>query len=437
MNYELYIKKMWWMKVLLALITYHLSFITSTAQVRGVETQVLITPDHKDWNYKVGEPCCFKVMVMSEQCAQEAVTIDYEAGPLGYPDRRGEGLTLNDGTWVYTDTLDRPGFLRLKVTAHVGEKTYKGLCTVGYAPERISPVETMPADFQSYWEGEVASLRKIPFDVSCSLLPDRCTDKVNVYEVGINNVGGSRIYGILCRPKAPGRYPALLNVPGAGVRPYGGDIYTASLGVITLSIGIHGIPVTMEKSVYDDLSRVISRYPTFCIDNRETYYYHRVVLGAVRSADYLASLPDFNGVMGVTGASQGGFLSLATAALNEHVSFLAVVHPACGDMAANLNGMPAGWPMPFEKTTATAEKRRTVQYHDAVNFARLVHQPLWATWGYNDETVPPSTMYAIYNSVTSEKQLQPYYATGHFWYEEQVEAWNAWVRGRLGVMSDK
>ena len=46
-------------------------------------------------------------------------------------------------------------------------------------------------------------------------------------------------------------------------------------------------------------------------------------------------------------------------------------------------------------------------------------------------------MYAIYNSVTSEKQLQPYYATGHFWYEEQVEAWNAWVRGRLGVMSDK
>ena len=32
MNYEFCIKKMWWVKVLLLLITYHLSFITSTAQ---------------------------------------------------------------------------------------------------------------------------------------------------------------------------------------------------------------------------------------------------------------------------------------------------------------------------------------------------------------------------------------------------------------------
>lgn len=403
------------------------------AQVRGVETQVIITPDHEDWNYKIGELCRFKVVVLREQSPLRNVSIDYEAGPLRYPNDHQEGMTLTDGTWDYSASMNHPGFLRIKVIAHVGEKTYKGLCTVAYEPEKIVPIETMPMDFKSYWEGEVASARKIPFDVSYTLLPDRCTDKVDVYQVGINNVGGSRIYGILCRPKKPGSYPVLLNVPGAGVRPYSGDIYTASLGVITLSIGIHGIPVTMEQSVYDDLSSVISRYPLFSIDDREAYYYHRVILGAVRCADYLASLPDFNGVMGVTGASQGGFLSIATAALNSHISFLAVVHPACGDMAANLSGQPAGWPMPFEKTSATPEKRRTIQYHDAVNFAQMIHQPLWATWGYNDETVPPSSMYAIYNSVQSSKQLQLYYATGHYWYEEQVEAWNKWVWKQLGI----
>ena len=420
-------------RLLFTFLIFHLSFSGVAAQVRGVETQVLVTPDHDDWNYRIGEPCHFKVTVMREQCQLRNVTIDYEAGPLCFPDVHKEGLTLPDGTWTYTASLDHPGFVRLKVTAHVGEKTYKGLCTVAYAPEQITPTETMPSDFQSYWEKEVSSLRQIPFDVSCTLLPDRCTDKVDVYEVGINNVGNSRMYGILCRPRQPGSYPALLNVPGAGVRPYGGDVYTASLGVITLSIGIHGIPVTMEKSVYDDLPRVISRYPLFCIDDREGYYYHRVILGAVRCADYLATLPEFNGIMGVTGASQGGFLSIATAALNQHVTFLAVVHPACGDMAANLSGKPAGWPTPFLPSPSTPEKRRTIQYHDAVNFARLVHQPLWATWGYNDETVPATTMYAIYNSVTSQKQLKPYYATGHYWYEEQVEAWNSWVRKQLGV----
>ena len=167
------------------------------AQVRGVETQVLVTPDHEDWNYRIGEPCHFKVVVMREQCQLRNVTIDYEAGPLGYPDVHQEGVTLPDGTWTYTASLDQPGFVRLKVTAHVGEKTYKGLCTVAYAPERIVPTETMPSDFQSYWEKEVSSVRRIPFDVSCTLLPDRCTDKVDVYEVGINNVGNSRMYGIL------------------------------------------------------------------------------------------------------------------------------------------------------------------------------------------------------------------------------------------------
>lgn len=424
-------------RLVFAFLHFYIFSFCALAQVKGVETQVLITPDHQDWNYKVGEPCHFKVSVISEQCPLNDVSVDYEAGPLCYPDDKGEGVVLKDGVWDYTTSLSRPGFVRLKVTAHVGGKTYKGLCTVGYEPERIEPVETMPEDFRKYWEKEVATAREVPFETSCKLLPDRCTDKVDVYQVGISNVGGTRMYGILCRPKKHGSYPALLNVPGAGVRPYGGDVYTASLGVITLSIGIHGIPVTMEKSVYDDLSQVISRYPTFCMDNRESYYYHRVILGAVRCADYLASLPDFNGTMGVTGASQGGFLSIATAALNEHVTFLAVVHPACGDMAANLSGQPAGWPRPFESLMPNAEKRRTIQYHDAVNFARLLHQPLWATWGYNDETVPPSTMYAIYNSVASQKQLHPYYASGHFWYEEQVEAWNKWVREKLGVSSVK
>jgi hypothetical protein len=63
----------------------------------------------------------------------------------------------------------------------------------------------------------------------------------------------SRFYGVLCEPKAPGKYPALLSVPGAGVRPYRGLAEMAGHGIITLQVGIHGIPVTMEQSVYDSL----------------------------------------------------------------------------------------------------------------------------------------------------------------------------------------
>ena len=71
------------------------------------------------------------------------------------------------------------------------------------------------------------------------LLPERCTKDVNVYEVSFQNMQWNwRTYGILCVPVKEGKYPALLRVPGAGVRPYGGDVWTASQGVVTLEIGI-------------------------------------------------------------------------------------------------------------------------------------------------------------------------------------------------------
>lgn len=53
------------------------------------------------------------------------------------------------------------------------------------------------------------------------------------------------MYGILSIPVKPGKYPALLRVPGAGVRPYSGDTYTATGKCIVLEIGFHGVPVTM------------------------------------------------------------------------------------------------------------------------------------------------------------------------------------------------
>mgnify|MGYP007086221098 CR=1 FL=1 len=56
-------------------------------------------------------------------------------------------------------------------------------------------------------------------------------------------------------PQKPGKYPDVTSRAGAGVRPYSGDVHMASKGVITLEIGIHGIPVTMSQMIYDVLSK--------------------------------------------------------------------------------------------------------------------------------------------------------------------------------------
>ena len=53
--------------------------------------------------------------------------------------------------------------------------------------------------------------------------------------------------------RTAGKYPALLSVPGAGVRPYRGLAEIAGRGLITFQIGIHGIPVIQPQEVYDSL----------------------------------------------------------------------------------------------------------------------------------------------------------------------------------------
>src|SRR3712207_9519162 len=62
----------------------------------------------------------------------------YEAGPEMYP-REKRSTVLSKGEMQHTGSLDRPGFYRLKVTAHVNGKAYEGLCTVAFSPEKIRP----------------------------------------------------------------------------------------------------------------------------------------------------------------------------------------------------------------------------------------------------------------------------------------------------------
>ena len=237
-------------------------------------------------------------------------------------------------------------------------------------------------------------------------------------------------------PNASGNYPALRRVPGAGVRPYYGDVETAAKGAITLEIGIHGIPVTMQQSVYDELAYgALYNYQYQNDDNRNYSYYKRVFVGALRAVDFITSLPQYNGkALGVTGSSQGGALSMVTAALDKRVTFYAAIHPAMCDHRAHLQKVAGGWPHYFYYfPTPTPQRIQTADYYDMVNFARRITVPGWFSWGYNDDVCPPTSTYAAYNSITAPKELHPYLETGHYWYQEQYEQWSQWLWAQMGL----
>lgn len=274
------------------------------------------------------------------------------------------------------------------------------------------------------------------------LQPGRTGPEKPALKVSLQNVGGaagstSRLYGILCMPRGEGKHPAVLSVPGAGVRPYRGMTSLAQKGIITFQIGIHGLPVILDQTVYDSLSRgALAGYPTIGLDEKSHYYYRRVYLGCVRANDFLTSLPRWNGRdLGVTGGSQGGALSIVTTALDPRVRGLAAFFPALSDMSGYLHNRAGGWPHLFRATGAgsqrTNEKILTARYYDVVNFARRVKVPGLYSWGYNDETCPPTSMYSAYNVISAQKRLLLALETGHNTTPEQTERLERWLENLL------
>lgn len=432
-------------------VLFALACATLFSQDRVGTIQVRVSTDRPDWRYEPGQPVRFHIVAVQDGHPLGGVAATYKIGPEMMPSKIDQKVTLSaDGLTVDGGTLDEPGFLRCIVTVEQNGKIYRGLATAAFRPESIQPTQQDPADFDSFWADGKAALAKLPIDAKVTLLPEYGNSTVDCHHVNLQNVGGvgataSRFYGILCEPKAPGRYPALLSVPGAGVRPYRGLAAMAARGIITLQVGIHGIPVTMDQSVYDSLGAgALANYNTFGLDNRDRYYFRRVYLGCVRANDFLTSHPKWDGVhLAVTGGSQGGALSIVTAALDARVKGLAAYYPALADVTGYLQGRAGGWPHMFRSVASesrlshrTPEKIETTRYYDVVNFARRIKVPGFYTWGFNDETCPPTSMYSAYNLIPAPKKLLLALETGHNNIPEQtvqVDAWlEAFLKGSAG-----
>ena len=386
--------------------------------------KVIVTADHADWVYKLNEKVKFKIFVEKDGKTLSGVKVQYEIGQEKMtPTIKNEITLKNAEVEVDGNTLQVAGFLRCKVKCEIDSKKYEGSATAAFNPELLQPTTTMPTDFSEFWTKAIADNTKIPMDVKKVLIPEKSTDLVNVYQVNIQNWKiGMRLYGVLCVPKISGKYPAVLQVPGAGVRPYNGDIKLAEKGIITFQIGIHGIPVNLDPIVYENLRYgALDNYPSFNMDNRDNYFYKHVYMGCLRANDFICSLPEFDGQnLMVMGGSQGGALSIVTAALDKRVKALSCFYPALCDLNGYQYDRAGGWPHLLSKKEFTStEKIETSRYYDVVNFARLISIPGFYSFGYNDETCPPTSMYSAFNSISAPKSFYIVKETGHFATSEQ------------------
>ena len=413
---------------ILTLFICTLFTLTTSAQFskpRREYVEYLISTDHIDRNYQTGQPAYVKLQAFAGGVPLENVYVHYTHGDEMMPLSTGDSILIQSGeALIPIGTRQEPGFRTCHLRFTVDGMEYKDIVKVGYSTESIRPVIPMPQDFEKFWSKVLKKVRSIPMDVEVTPMPQYDSPSVKVSLVKIVcGENGRSIYGFLAQPKKEGKYPVLFTPPGAGVKKIDPILNYAEMGFISLNIEIHGFLPDQSVEEYKKLNEQYGSYPRFNIHDPHTYYYKDVYAGCVRAVDYLCSLPQFDGKnVCVTGGSQGGALTIVTAALHPRVTCLAPFYPALSDMNGFLHGRAGGWPKFFrdEKTISEMEGAsieeavHTLSYYDVVNFAKLIKVPGFYSFGYNDETCSATSIMSVINSVSAPKKVVITPTSGHW-----------------------
>ena len=374
-------------------------------------------PDHADWLYKTGEKANIEIQFYKYGIPRNGEVTYTVGNDLLGTDTKGTVTLKNGRAKINIGTKKTPGFRDVVLTMKLDGQSYTHHVKVGFSPEKIQPFTQEPKDFNTFWQGNLDELAKIPLSYTKEIAKEYCTDKVDCYLVKIPVSRRKQcVYGYLFYPKnaQPGKHPVVLCPPGAGIKTIKEPLrhkYYAENGFIRLEIEIHGLDPRLPKETFDDISRAFNSDPTGYlengIDNRDRYYMKHVYLALVRCIDLLTSLPEWDGRnVAVQGGSQGGALALVAAGLDKRVNLCVVNHPALSDMAGYTEkGRTGGYPH-FNRMTGlyTPSNISTMAYYDVVNFTRKVKATTYMTWGYNDNTCPPTTSYAVWNTLNCEKE---------------------------------
>ena len=317
---------------------------------------------------------------------------------------RSGALAFDSGQAIVETRLDDPAMLTLLVTPPEGKPRLFGAAV---EPTRLKPVVPRPADFDLFWKGKLAALRRIP--ANPVLEPTESPRPgIELQTLRLDGPGEGHTYGVLAKPRKPGRYPAIAVFQWASP-PYplqkSWSVDAAAKGFIVLNVEPHDVLPLEPPAYYQALSNEQKNYGSVGQKDREKNAFVQMYLRDVRALDYLRSLPDWDGkTLVVMGGSMGGQQSLAAAGLVPQVTHLIVEEPAGCDLNAGRHGRQQGYPY---YPVGDPQAMETARYIDAVNFAPEIRAVSLVAMGFVDVVAPPTGIWTAFNLIEAPKEAAP------------------------------
>jgi cephalosporin-C deacetylase len=269
-------------------------------------------------------------------------------------------------------------------------------------------------DFEEYWRTTVAEAVRQP--LNAELIPyDLHARGIECYAVRFDGFTGGRIAGWYLRPDSAGKLPGACfyhGYSGRAHRPL--DLLPiAAQGICTLSMDTRGQNgQSQDTAVYPE--GAAPGWMTLGIRDPRKYYFRYVYADAVRALELLARRDEVDeDRLAITGASQGGGITLAVAALSERPALALADIPFLCDYRRAITIAPTGpypeIPVFLKQFPDLLEQAiRTLGYCDNLNLAPWIKCRTVISNCLCDDICPPSTIFGVYNHLTCEKRIEVY-----------------------------
>ena len=282
-----------------------------------------------------------------------------------------------------------------------------------------------PTDFDEFWDASLAEMNAI--DPKAEFKPYDLPSKVaDFYELTFTSTKGARIYAKFAKPKhIEGKAPAILQFHGlSGDSGHWSSLLTyAAEGFVVAFMDCRGqggksedVGGTLGTTYSTPFTRGLDGDPKD-LHCRDLFLDTAMLARIVMDLDYVDETR-----VGVTGGSQGGALTVACAALVPSIRLCAPVYPYLSDYKRvfdmDLNkGAYEGLKYYFRHFDPTHARENEIftklGYIDIQYLAPRIQAKVLMGTGLMDTTCPPSTQFAAFNKITSEKEVVIYPDYGH------------------------
>lgn len=281
-----------------------------------------------------------------------------------------------------------------------------------------------PDDFDQFWARALRELDATP--PRPELLPHRSPARfAECFDLWFDGVGKARIHAQYIRPRHGVSHPAVLQFHGysSAAGDWFDKLAWAGQGIAVAALDVRGQGGLSEDPGGVKGTTLRGHIVRGLSDRPDKLLFRQVFLDTVQLARVVSSFPEIDPTrLGATGGSQGGALTIACAALEPRIARAAPVYPfLCDyqrvwemDLADNAYAELKEYFRRFDPNhTREHEIFTHLGYIDIQHLANRIRGRVLLATSMMDTVCPPSTQFAAYNKIRSEKEIVLYPDFGH------------------------